>query len=157
MAILIVGLSHTMFAQDLLNTTGASTTGAGGSVSYSVGQISYATNTSTEGSVLQGVQQAYEILEIIEEPVKNGATLNNISLTLSAYPNTNGNLLLNIERLDGPIVLFKLFDLHGNLLRNICITNTQTNIDMSDLAPATYFAKVIQGRADLKAFKVLKK
>jgi hypothetical protein len=39
---------------------GGEATGSGGSVSYSVGQVVYTTNTGINGSVAQGVQQPYE-------------------------------------------------------------------------------------------------
>jgi hypothetical protein len=61
-AILLFGLGLTgLKAQESINAAGGNTTGSGGSASYSVGQVVYTTNTGTNGSVAQGVQQAYEI------------------------------------------------------------------------------------------------
>ena len=45
-------------AQDAIPATGGDATGSGGSASYTVGQIGYTTNTGTNGSVAEGVQQA---------------------------------------------------------------------------------------------------
>jgi hypothetical protein len=81
--ILFLGFSITgLHAQESVNTAGGNASGSGGSVSYSVGQIVYTTNTGDNGTVAQGVQQAYEISAVtgIEEA-------NNISLIVSAYPN----------------------------------------------------------------------
>ena len=48
-------------AQEGINVTGANASGSGGSASYTVGQMVYQTNTGTNGSVAEGVQQPYEI------------------------------------------------------------------------------------------------
>ena len=48
-------------AQQVVTTSGGNASGSGGSVSYTVGQIVYTTNTDSNGSVAQGVQQPYEI------------------------------------------------------------------------------------------------
>mgnify|MGYP000474435928 CR=1 FL=1 len=50
-----------LHAQENAVTTGGEATGAGGTASYSVGQVVYTTNTGTNGSVAQGVQQPFEI------------------------------------------------------------------------------------------------
>ena len=61
-AVLLLGLGLTgLQAQTSVNATGGDASGSGGSVSYSVGQVVYTTNTGTSGSVAQGVQQPYEI------------------------------------------------------------------------------------------------
>jgi hypothetical protein len=48
-------------AQTGIPAAGGNATGTGGSVSFSVGQVFYVMNTGTTGSVLQGVQQPWEI------------------------------------------------------------------------------------------------
>lgn len=55
-----LGLTNSQ-AQESLNTTGNNDSNNNGSVSYSVGQITYQTNTGTNGSIIEGVQQPYKI------------------------------------------------------------------------------------------------
>ena len=50
-----------LHAQETVPATGGDATRAGGSSSYTLGQVVYTTNTGTNGSVAQGVQQPYEI------------------------------------------------------------------------------------------------
>lgn len=50
-----------LHAQEATNTTGGDASGSDGTVSYSVGQVVYTTNTEPTGSVAQGAQQPYEI------------------------------------------------------------------------------------------------
>ena len=57
-------------AQQSLNASGAEAKGAGGQVSYSVGQVAYSSIAGVSGSVAQGVQQAYVIEPVsVEEPI----------------------------------------------------------------------------------------
>ena len=64
-AVLLLGLVLTgLQAQTSVNATGTNASGSGGTVSYSVGQVVYTNNTGTNGSVAQGVQQAFEILVV---------------------------------------------------------------------------------------------
>ena len=49
-------LGMTIQAQNAIPAAGGNAAGAGGTVSYTVGQAVYTTNTGTTGSVVQGVQ-----------------------------------------------------------------------------------------------------
>ena len=48
-------------AQETIPATGGNATGNGGSVSYTVGQITYNALPGTNGIVAQGVQRTYEM------------------------------------------------------------------------------------------------
>jgi hypothetical protein len=152
-AVLLLGLGLTgLQAQESLNATGGDAAGSGGSVSYSVGQVVYTTNTGTSGSVAEGVQQPYEIsvVTVIEEA-------KGINLSVSAYPNpTTDYLTLRIDDIDISNLSYQLYDLNGKLLQNEKITGTQTSIIMSNLVPSAYFVKVIQGTKEVKTFKIIK-
>ena len=156
--LLLLGLAlTTLYAQQTLNATGSTATGTGGSATYSVGQVAYETNTSAEGSVAQGVQHAYEIFEINEGPVQFRDTYKGISISVSAKLSPNADLLLlQIPNLGASKVTFQLFTLQGKLVQSQDITQMQTDIDMSQLHPAAYFAKIMQGSVALKTFKINK-
>jgi len=147
----------TATAQESHNATGGNASGSGGSAGYSIGQVVYTTNTGTNGSVAQGVQQPYEISVVtgIEEAI-------GINLSVSAYPNpTTDYLTLEIEGDVQTQYIASLYDMNGKLLQSTKITGNQTSIDMSNLVPATYFVKVVvqtQGLAsqEVKTFKVIK-
>ena len=142
----------TATAQTSINATGSNASGSGGSVSYSVGQVVYQTNTGTNGSVAEGVQQPYEItvVEAIEEA-------KGINLSVSAYPNpTTDYLTLEVNDFELSNLHFQLYDLQGKLLQSEKIMGKQTSIVMSNLAPAPYFVKVVQGDKEVKTFKIIK-
>lgn len=145
-------IATSIYAQESINTTGGEAIGSGGSVSYSVGQVTYQTHTGTNGSVAQGVQQPYEISVItaIEEA-------KNINLSVSAYPNpTTDYLILEVKDFELETLHFQLYDINAKLIQSGKITGNQTSIVMSKLLPATYFVRVMQKNKEIKTFKVIK-
>lgn len=152
-ALLFLGLGLTgLQAQESVNATGGDALGSGGSASYSVGQVVYTTNTGTNGSVAQGVQQAFEISVVTGLEEAKG-----INLSVSAYPNpTTDYLTLEVKDVELLNLHFQMYDMNGKLLQNEKITGNQTSIVMSNLVPATYFVKVIQGNKEFKTFKIIK-
>ena len=152
-ALLFLGLGLTgLQAQTSVNATGRNASGSGGSASYSVGQVVYTTNTGTNGSVSEGVQQPFEISVVTGLEEAKG-----INLSVTAYPNpTTDYLTLSIADFDASKLSYQLYDMNGKLLQNEKITGNQTSIVMSNLVPATYFVKVIQGNKEVKTFKINK-
>jgi len=151
----IAGSLTVASAQNNLPTTGGNATGSGGSVSYSVGQVFYTTNTGVTGSVAQGVQQPYEIsiISAIEEAIR-------IDITISATPNpTTEFITLKIDAstpLSIQSLIYQLFDIQGKLLETKKIEGNETSIVMSNLIPAVYFLKVMQSEKEIKTFKIIK-
>ena len=152
-AVLLLGLGLTgLQAQESVNTTGGNALGSGGSVSCSVGQVVYTTNTGTNGSVAQGVQQPCEISVVTAIVEAKG-----INLSVTTYPNpTNDYLTLRIEEFDISNLSYQLYDMNGKLLQKEKITGYQTSIVTSNLLPATYLVKVIQSNKEIKTFKIIK-
>lgn len=152
-ALLLLGIGLTgLHAQESTNTTGGNASGAGGSVSYSLGQVMYQTYTGANGSVAQGLQQPYEISVVTAIEEAKG-----INLSVLAYPNpTTDYLTLEIEDFEFSNVYFRLYDISGKLVQSEKILDNQTSIVMSNLVPATYFIKVVQGNKEVKTFKIIK-
>ena len=152
-AVLLLGLGLTgLQAQTSVNATGGNASGSGGSASYSVGQLAYTTNTGTNGSVSEGVQQPFEISVVTGIEEAKG-----INLSVSAYPNpTTDYLTLSISEFEISNLTYQLYDISGKLLQSEKITGNQTNIVMSNLVPANYFVKVIAGNQLIKEFKIIK-
>jgi hypothetical protein len=149
-----LGLGLTgLHAQESVNAIGGNASGSGGSASYSIGQVVYITRTGPNGSVVQGVQQPYEIsiVTAIEET-------ENVTLSVSAYPNPTADYLtLSIDKFDISNLSYQVYDLNGKLLQNKKIIGNQERIDMGHLVRANYFVKVIQNSRAIKTFKIIKK
>ena len=139
-------------AQEVIPTTGGNATGSGGSVSYSVGQVVYSSSSGTNGSVVQGVQQPYEISVI--SGIVDGEGIN---LTFSVYPNpTKDFLTLNLENFKADNLTYQLYDISGKLVETKQVLSFETSIAMTNLSPATYVLRVIKGNQVLKSFKIIK-
>ena len=153
LSFLLLGLGLTgLQAQNAVPATGGNASGSGGTVAYSVGQVVYTTNTATNGSVVQGVQQPFEISVVTGIEEAKG-----INLAVSAYPNPTTDFLnLKVENYDNTNLSYQLFDISGKLLESKKITGNQTSIVMSNLVPATYFVKVTESNKEVKTFKIIK-
>ncbi len=152
-ALLLLGVGLTgLHAQESINTAGGDASDSGGSLSWSVGQIVCSTNTGTNGSLVEGVQQPFEISVVTAIDQAKG-----INLLVTAYPNpTTDYLTLEVEDFEISSLNFQMYDIQGKVLQSEKITGSRTSIVMSNLEPATYFVKVIQGDQEVKIFKIIK-
>lgn len=149
--VLLLGYGLTVLhAQKAVLSNGSVATGPGGTLCYSVGQIAYTTNTGTNGSLTQGVQQPFEIFVGIQDA-------KGIALSCSVYPNpTNNTLTLKVGNLNHSTLTIFLYDMSGTLLENKKLTGNETSIDMSQLVAATYFLKIIEDDKEVSTFKIIK-
>jgi len=134
-------------AQENTVASGGEATGSGGAVSYSVGQVVYTTDTGTNGSVSQGLQQPYAISTTVG--------VNQTSIQLNAYPNpTTNNLTLTTD--DSESLSYQLFNIQGAEISSKTLNSKTSNISLEGHPPATYFLKVIKNNKVIKAFKIIK-
>lgn len=144
-------------AQKTISSTGGEATGTGGFVSYTIGQVLYSSNEGASGhSIVQGVQQPYEISVIASLPEVEG-----LNLFISAYPNPTTYFLtvklalsttLNVQNLQ-----YIIFDINGKLLQTTKATGHKTKIKTNKLANGIYFLKVLNNSKIIKVFKIVKK
>jgi hypothetical protein len=167
----LLGFCHAgLHAQEAIIASGGEATGNGVSVTYSVGQIVYTSNTGLNGSVAQGVQQPFEI------SVESGIDeFKDISLQCLAYPNPAADyLILKIDNGMQYQFTASLYDIKGKLFSNTIIESNETRIDMRNLSPAVYFLKIVltkrvaspsqiqsqsqslQSAGEIKTFKIIK-
>lgn len=140
----------TAFAQQGTMATGGDQTGAGGSVSYSAGQIVY-TTASSNGSVAQGVQQPYEI------SVVTGTADTTNEINLYSYPNPAIDYIdLMVADITSEKLTYTLFDAGGKLLSSGEISDAQIRISLLSYASGTYYLKVTSAEKELKQFKIIK-
>ena len=140
-----------LHAQETVPATGGDATGSGGSSSYTIGQVVYTTDTGSNGSVAQGVQQPYEITTSV------GIEVTEINLELVAYPNpTNNALTLYIGNYNNEKLTYQLYDMQAKLLDSKQVVNSSTNIGMKNLPKSTYLLSVFESNALIKTFRIIK-
>jgi hypothetical protein len=139
-------------AQETIPSTGGNASGTGGTSSYTVGQVFYTSNTSSTGSVSQGIQQAFEI-----QTLSNPGLLT-VQLTAVTYPNpTTDFIVLKITDTTLENLQYTLFDLNGKTIASKPIRTSSTEIAMKNLSVGMYLLKLTKKNKPLKTFKVIKK
>jgi Secretion system C-terminal sorting domain len=139
-------------AQQAICTAGGEATGAGGTVSFTLGQTDCITVTSNSGLVMQGIQQPFEIM------VVNGIeSKKEITLECMAYPNPVTDFLtlkiLN-DRIEN--LSYRLLDMNGKLLEERPIGETETSISLQHYLSTTYFLIISYNTKEIKTFKITK-
>ena len=151
--LIILTLSEKAEAQEAFSAAAGNANGSGGDAEYSIGLVTYTTQTGPNGSVAQGIQQAFEISVTLGLEEAKG-----ISLQCIVYPNpTSKGVTLKIDNYDITNLSYLIFDLNGRSIENNKINNDETYISMENLARSTYFIKIMNLNKELKIFKIIKK
>lgn len=140
------------YSQQAVIPAGGNASGSSGNVSFTVGQVAYTTNSSSNYSVTQGVQQPFEI-SILSVDEQFSTTIQ-----LKAYPNpTSDYLTLDIDKLDIEGLQYALIDINGKIIFEETILQQQTIINFTSIPSSTYFIKVTAKNKNVKTFKIIKK
>lgn len=141
------------YAQESIVASGGNAAGAGGTASYSIGQIAYTSLPGSDQNAIQGVQQPYEITTL------GTNEFTEISLAMTAYPNPavdELNLVVDTNKLDH--LSYELFDINGKTVsQNLGITTSETRVSMQGLNQGIYFLVVNTNTKKIKTFKIIKK
>jgi hypothetical protein len=139
--------------QQTIPAIGGNASGSGGSVSYTIGQILSSYISGTNGTVVQGVQQPYEISVVTA--IRN---TEDITLKCLVYPNpTAGITKLVFETDDFENLRFRLYDINGILLQDKKVESSETEISLENFSSSVYFLKVLRNNLEVKVFKIVKK
>lgn len=153
--LVIMLLSTGIFAQDIHQSVaagGGDIAGTTGSVSYTVGQLVYTPIFGSAGSVEQGVQEIFEIMDITE------IGEHTLSYTVAVFPNpASEELIIKIDLKEFEGCMFRLYDISGELIHSNYIMTDETSVDMSGLMPSTYLLILSNHDQEYKTFKILKK
>jgi hypothetical protein len=153
--LLLVGICSTgiSIAQQNTVASGGDASGVGGSVSYSIGQIDYLAPSGANGKLNEGVQQPFEIFEVLS------LTENVPGISASLYPNPAvSTVILSLDAAQiGQPTEYRLSDSNGKLVRNGAVSENETLIDVNGLADAIYYLDVIVSDRIVKSFKLVKK
>jgi hypothetical protein len=149
--LLLAGLSG-MHAQEAISSSGGNTTGAGGSLSFTIGQTDYISVEQGAIMINQGVQQPFEIVTL------SGEEFNEIKLTASVYPNpTTNQLVISLQNYDYSKLSYHLVDIRGRSILEGKINGTETILNMLPYATSTYLLKLTSNNKEIKTFKIIKR
>ena len=149
--LLLFCVTDMLFAQETISATGGEAEGKNGSVSYSVGQVTYSVNKSTDGSISEGVQQPYDISVVsVDDNEKN-------NILLKVFPNPAVDYIsLIFENTSSNNLSYQLFNIQGKIIQKNRVKGKETKIEMEKLTTGTYFLKIIGNYKPIKTFKIIK-
>lgn len=143
-------LNHA-FAQQGIHASGGNASGTGGSVSYSVGQVFYSSQSSSSGTLVQGVQQPFEL--VVTE-VKSSV---NALVKCEAFPNPAiKDLKIRISGEMAENATWRILDLKGVTVLNGNLNQSETIVSLADLPMAAYSLQIFSGEKEMQSFKVIK-
>lgn len=138
-------------AQEIIPVSGGEATGAGGSVSYTIGQLVYTNPTTTSGSLNQGIQQSIEFVSL------SNPELTALTLKAVTYPNpTTESITLALTDANLTGLSYVMVDLLGRLVNKGTVVTSETQITMRNLPIGVYILRVQQNHQALKTFKIIK-
>ncbi len=138
------------FAQQALTTSGGTVSGSGGNLSYTIGQIDYTAVNNSEGSLLQGVQQPYEIFTL-------STTENFSNLSVSVYPNPTSDLLMiSIEESKITDLEYTVIDQQGKSIKSNKISSSNTIIYFEEMANGIYYIVITSQEKSVHTIKIIK-
>ena len=152
LSVYFIGITF-IVAQNSVNASGGNLSGANGSVSYSVGQMVYTTNSGTNGSNAQGVQQPYEISEVL-----SSIDYSELISDLKIYPNpSTDHITINFINLNNLNLSLKIIDINGKVIKKEDYLQNETTIDVSSYSSNIYFLNIMNKDKLIKSFKLIKK
>jgi hypothetical protein len=146
-------VSSVLRAQSSINSSGGSILTSNGkyNFSFSLGQVAVAKRDTLHSFESQGVQQSYEITELLSvKDLKN-------EYKIHIFPNpTTDVIILKIQEERFNELQYNLIDLNGKLIKSSKLISNETVIDFKETAASSYFLSVFDGNKEVKTFKIIK-
>jgi hypothetical protein len=141
-----------LFAQQAVLSAGGDVRSASGSTNFSIGQVLYGSQYTDGFSLIQGVQQPYDVR------VVSGVTqLNGKPIACSVFPNPALEVLtIRIDPFTNGHFHYRLFDVSGRQLLSGPVNGPETPVPVGTLASAAYLLEVLQGDQPVSKFKIIK-
>jgi hypothetical protein len=147
--LLVIGLNAN--AQESINASGGNFSTNDGSISYSLSQTFYIQKEGFTGSLIEGVQQPFEIISLSNDD------FNIIDIKIGVYPNpTISKITLEIGNGNFEDISYQLYSITGKLIIQNKIIKEQSEIQMENLASSVYLLKIIKNYKSIKTFKIIK-
>lgn len=142
---------HFAQGQESVNTAGGVDIGSGGSVSFSVGQLVYTTESKASGAVVQGIQRPHKLTATNLKKPDN-------SLSFKAYPNpSSGDLFLETNAYRKGKLVYHLMDMQGKRLMTNPIALPKTKINLRSFAVGTYLIQIYDAeKQPVQTIKIVK-
>jgi hypothetical protein len=150
--LIFILLANKILAQESPVSSGGNIINSEGSVSFTIGQIFYSSNSFSNITVEQGIQHAYSIVPLVNDEFISS------TLNIQVFPiPTIDKIKLNIKDIDLTDFNYSLFNINGQLISKSSITLTESTIDMQNLPSGIYLLKISRSNFEIKKFNIIKK
>ena len=142
-------IGHLCFAQKSINSAGGDISIATGSISYSIGQVFFTSNSASSGSINLGVQQPSEFFPL------NTATFD--VNTSSVFPNpTSGKITVKFSDFSNEEYQYIFSDINGKQLQKGIINSKESTLNIYNFKTGVYFLKLINYKSSSFTYKIVK-
>ncbi len=147
----LIAVVFGIHSQVSINSSGGDIQSASGSVSFSIGQVVYNTQSSTNNSIEEGVQHAYVISS-------NGQVDYSVSNMIHVSPNpTIDRIIIEIKEHEYYNYEYQLITIDGKIIENMNFVSNFQEINLSSLTPSTYFLNIKNpNKRPVQNFKIIK-
>lgn len=137
-------------AQEIVLTTGGNYSGSNGSVTFSIGQVSYTSYNDFSGSANLGVQQPYEFFI---QSIKNTSK----EINILVYPNpTTDRLTIELSEWEAEYVSVIISDILGNIILEDGLVSATNTFSLKELPSAIYLLSIQQKNKTIQTLKIEK-
>lgn len=137
----------TVSAQEVIATQGESYSNASANIDFTIGEVVINTGTDGTNDLTQGFHQTNWNFLGVEDFAPNYEAI--------IYPNPTEDVL-NIKTSSFENVTYTLYDAQGKLVLQDILSEEQTPIQVSQLAPGSYSLMLNSETQKLKTFKLIK-
>ena len=139
-----------VLCQTSINPIGGDINQSNGSVAFTIGQISYQENNTSQVNILEGAQQPYEVFTLSSF---NHSIVNDIII----FPNpTSDGITLDLTKIESQNMEFVLLDPLGQAVNFGKIIQGKNTISLSTLPSGMYTLNLIDSKFIHKSYKVIK-
>ncbi|MDG1160265.1 MAG: T9SS type A sorting domain-containing protein [Flavobacteriales bacterium] len=137
----------TVSAQEVISTQGDSYSNASANIDFTIGEVIIDTGTDGTNDLTQGFHQTNWSFVGLEDFARDYEAI--------IFPNPTEDVL-NIRTSRFENVTYTLYDAQGKLVMQDILSTEQTPIQVSQLAPGSYFLTLNNETQNLKTFKLIK-
>lgn len=116
-----------------LSAGGGNASSTGASVSFTIGQLDFVSQSNNNGSFNQGVQQPFEWFTIVS--IDEATSIDGLSI----FPNpTRGEIFVNLNTAKDKVVV-RVYDALGKFIFSQTLNNPQNRMELGALANGAYY------------------
>lgn len=151
LSLVLIFSSAVVMAQQTMSSAFDNLSSTSGSVSYTVGQMLFTDLNNLDFQIYQAINIPIETFQ------KNNTSIVKKETSFCAFPNPCTDfVILKFNSIESTDLIYQLFDLNGNLMKQGAITWNKTRIELIDLPPSLYLVRILENQKEIENIKFIK-